>query len=91
MFDLNFIKTVLEILKWREAVPVEFANPHITVLAKRRNSERESTHRVLRISLLSDEEKMLRLYVNSAYPSYFGIQLRISSIVDRNYDRTCRE
>lgn len=66
MFDLAFFKIVNRVMRLKEAPETRFMNVHETY-----------THRG---SSVEDGKDALRLYVCIAYPSYFGVGLRVGCV-----------
>ena len=78
MFDLCFYKIVCEIMEWKDAPETKYLNRHELALRSKKYSSGLDFDEQRRLNA-RENTVLLRRYVAFTYPSYFCLDLRVSS------------
>jgi hypothetical protein len=79
MFVLGFYRTVSNILDWKEAPPTKVLNQSM--------SRAEQNKMPPEPPIYSESEMLLRDYISTEYPAYFGFALRWGAKTDSHYHK----
>ena len=78
MFDLEFHKSVANVMEWTKDAPSsKFLTVHQSVMEARNNPAGNVNH----------ENMELRVYITEHYPNYFGTRISVGEKTTRNIDK----
>ena len=78
MFDLEFYNIVRAHLSWTQAPQVAYINAHQDIV-KKRNTPTCRSNAIDDMATMSAESMRLHEYVDTTYPPYFGLSLRMGN------------
>lgn len=78
MFDLEFHKSVANVMEWtKDAPPSKFLTVHQSVMEARNNPP----------GMLDYEKMELRVYITEQYPKYFEMRISVGEKTTRNINK----